>query len=225
MSINLLPQESARDGLRPVAARRNRPCGIDPPRVTVEITETRLLADEVRGSEAPRLRETGHSDRGRRFRHRLCELALSESACPSTSSKSTAAWSATSSAVRATGSLLRALIQLARELGPQGYRRGGRKHQPARLLAEWGCELYQGFLGAGALTQEELMALRRAPAKSRQPERSRRLPSCSPATATRASPRDNWTAPSSRASGVGQSRETIILLSGRSFAAPFSRST
>jgi hypothetical protein len=24
------------------------------------------------------------------------------------------------------------------------------------LLAGWGCDLYQGFLGAGALTQEEL---------------------------------------------------------------------
>jgi EAL domain-containing protein (putative c-di-GMP-specific phosphodiesterase class I) len=24
------------------------------------------------------------------------------------------------------------------------------------LLAEWGCDLYQGFLGAGALTEEEL---------------------------------------------------------------------
>jgi len=26
------------------------------------------------------------------------------------------------------------------------------------LLAEWGCDLYQGFLGAGALTQDELMS-------------------------------------------------------------------
>jgi EAL domain-containing protein (putative c-di-GMP-specific phosphodiesterase class I) len=25
------------------------------------------------------------------------------------------------------------------------------------LLAEWGCDLYQGFLGAGALNHEELM--------------------------------------------------------------------
>jgi EAL domain-containing protein (putative c-di-GMP-specific phosphodiesterase class I) len=24
------------------------------------------------------------------------------------------------------------------------------------LLADWGCDLYQGFLGAGALTHEEL---------------------------------------------------------------------
>jgi hypothetical protein len=26
-----------------------------------------------------------------------------------------------------------------------------------RLLAEWGCNLYQGFLGAGALDEVELM--------------------------------------------------------------------
>jgi EAL domain-containing protein (putative c-di-GMP-specific phosphodiesterase class I) len=25
-----------------------------------------------------------------------------------------------------------------------------------QLLAEWGCDFYQGFLGAGALTHEEL---------------------------------------------------------------------
>jgi EAL domain-containing protein (putative c-di-GMP-specific phosphodiesterase class I) len=25
------------------------------------------------------------------------------------------------------------------------------------LLSEWGCDLYQGFIGAGALTQDELL--------------------------------------------------------------------
>src|SRR5207244_12254681 len=44
----------------------------------------------------------------------------------------------------------------------------------------------------------------------------------SPAAATRARPRESCNAPLRRASAVGQSREMVILLSGLSFAAPFS---
>ena len=48
------------------------------------------------------------------------------------------------------------MIRLARELGLQVVVEGVESTGQLSLLAEWGCDLYQGFLGAGALTHEEL---------------------------------------------------------------------
>jgi EAL domain-containing protein (putative c-di-GMP-specific phosphodiesterase class I) len=48
------------------------------------------------------------------------------------------------------------MIRLARELDLQVVVEGVESTAQLALLAEWGCDLYQGFLGAGALTQEEL---------------------------------------------------------------------
>jgi EAL domain-containing protein (putative c-di-GMP-specific phosphodiesterase class I) len=51
---------------------------------------------------------------------------------------------------------VRALIHLARELELKVVIEGVETTGQLALLAEWGCDLYQGFLGAGPLTQEEL---------------------------------------------------------------------
>ena len=48
------------------------------------------------------------------------------------------------------------MIRLARELGLGVVVEGVESTGQLALLAEWGCDLYQGFLGAGALTHEEL---------------------------------------------------------------------
>ena len=70
--------------------------------------------------------------------------------------------------------VVKAMIRLARELDLAGRRSKASRAPPSwRLLAEWGCDLYQGFLGAGALTQEELCALRRRGAESKRPSRCR----------------------------------------------------
>src|SRR5439155_1500947 len=45
---------------------------------------------------------------------------------------------------------------LARELGLQVVIEGVESTGQLALLADWGCDLYQGFLGAGALSHEEL---------------------------------------------------------------------
>ena len=52
--------------------------------------------------------------------------------------------------------VVRAMIHLARELELSVVVEGVETTGQLDLLAEWGCDLYQGFLGAGALTEEEL---------------------------------------------------------------------
>jgi EAL domain-containing protein (putative c-di-GMP-specific phosphodiesterase class I) len=48
------------------------------------------------------------------------------------------------------------MIRLARELDLKVVVEGVESTEQLALLAEWGCDFYQGFLGAGALTQDEL---------------------------------------------------------------------
>jgi len=48
------------------------------------------------------------------------------------------------------------MIHLARELDLKVVVEGVETTGQLALLAEWGCDLYQGFLGAGALTHDEL---------------------------------------------------------------------
>ena len=52
--------------------------------------------------------------------------------------------------------VVKAMIHLARELDLKVVVEGVETTGQLALLAEWGCDLYQGFLGAGALTHEEL---------------------------------------------------------------------
>ena len=52
--------------------------------------------------------------------------------------------------------VVRAMIHLARELDLKVVVEGVETTGQLALLADWGCDLYQGFLGAGALTEEEL---------------------------------------------------------------------
>jgi EAL domain-containing protein (putative c-di-GMP-specific phosphodiesterase class I) len=48
------------------------------------------------------------------------------------------------------------MILLARELVLKVVVEGVETTGQLALLADWGCDLYQGFLGAGALNHEEL---------------------------------------------------------------------
>jgi EAL domain-containing protein (putative c-di-GMP-specific phosphodiesterase class I) len=53
--------------------------------------------------------------------------------------------------------VVKAMIRLARELDLQVVVEGVENMGQLALLAEWGCDIYQGFLGAGALVHDELM--------------------------------------------------------------------
>ena len=52
--------------------------------------------------------------------------------------------------------VVKAMIRLARELDLKVIVEGVESTAQLALLAEWGCDLYQGFLGAGALDEAEL---------------------------------------------------------------------
>jgi EAL domain-containing protein (putative c-di-GMP-specific phosphodiesterase class I) len=49
------------------------------------------------------------------------------------------------------------LIRLARELDLKVVVEGVESAEQLALLADWDCDLYQGFLGAAALTHDELL--------------------------------------------------------------------
>ena len=53
--------------------------------------------------------------------------------------------------------VVKALISLARDLGLTVLVEGVESTEQLVLLSEWDCDLYQGFVGAGALTQDELL--------------------------------------------------------------------
>lgn len=52
--------------------------------------------------------------------------------------------------------VVRAMISLARELDLKVVAEGVETEHQLALLADWGCDLYQGFLGAGALDEAKL---------------------------------------------------------------------
>ena len=52
--------------------------------------------------------------------------------------------------------VVKAMISMARELGLKVVVEGVESLAQLELLSDWGCDLYQGFLGAGALDEAEL---------------------------------------------------------------------
>ena len=52
--------------------------------------------------------------------------------------------------------VVKAMIAMARELGLKVVVEGVESVAQLDLVAAWGCDLYQGFLGAGALDVAEL---------------------------------------------------------------------
>jgi EAL domain-containing protein (putative c-di-GMP-specific phosphodiesterase class I) len=60
--------------------------------------------------------------------------------------------------------VVKALIHLARELGLQVVSEGVESAEQLELLKEWGCDLYQGFLGSPPLRHDELTRFAGAPA-------------------------------------------------------------
>jgi EAL domain-containing protein (putative c-di-GMP-specific phosphodiesterase class I) len=52
--------------------------------------------------------------------------------------------------------VVKALVSLARELGLTVVVEGVESEEQLTLIREWGCDLYQGFLGSEPLTQHAL---------------------------------------------------------------------
>jgi EAL domain-containing protein (putative c-di-GMP-specific phosphodiesterase class I) len=156
ISLNLLPQDLAREGYEQWLLDEIESAGIDAHRVVVEITESALLIDQPAAAERlTRLRETGVSIAVDDFGTGYASLAYLIS-LPLDMLKIDRGLITHIVGGERDRIVVKALIQLARELGLQVVVEGVESTAQLVLLAEWGCDLYQGFLGAGALSHEEL---------------------------------------------------------------------
>jgi EAL domain-containing protein (putative c-di-GMP-specific phosphodiesterase class I) len=156
VSINILPQDLARAGYEQWLLEEIDAAGISPTRVTVEITETALLAD--RQTIAERLERLRRSGIG----VALDDFGTGYSSMSYLSSLPLDAIKLDRGLIASIGGgekdriVVQSIIRLARELGLRIVVEGVENTGQLALLAEWGCDLYQGFLGAGALDEVEL---------------------------------------------------------------------
>jgi EAL domain-containing protein (putative c-di-GMP-specific phosphodiesterase class I) len=156
LSINLLPEDISREGFDEWLLGEIAAAGIDAARVTAEITESALLVDQQAVAERlARLRDAGVRVAADDFGTGYTSLA-NLTTMPLDMLKIDRGLIADIVGGSRDRIVVRALIQLARELELQVVVEGVESTAQLALLVEWGCDLYQGFLGAGALTHEEL---------------------------------------------------------------------
>ncbi len=156
LSINLLPEDISREGYDQWLLDEIAAAGIDPNRLTVEITESALIVDERSVVERlNRLRAAGVSIAVDDFGTGYANLAYLTS-LPIDMLKIDRGLVADIVGGFRDRIVVKAMIRLAHDLDLKVAVEGVETTDQLSLLAEWGCDLYQGFLGAGALTQEEL---------------------------------------------------------------------
>ena len=156
ISINLLPEDLARSGYEDWLLEEIHGAGIDPERVTVEITENALIADRSGVAERlTRLREAGVSIAVDDFGTGYASLAYLTS-LPLDTLKIDRGLIIDIVGGSRDRIVVKAMIQLARELDLKVVIEGVECTAQLALLADWGCDLYQGFLGSAALDEMEL---------------------------------------------------------------------
>jgi len=156
LSINVLPADISRSGYESWLLDEIAAAGIDPRRITVEITESALLIDQEEvAARLNRLREAGIGIAVDDFGTGYASLAYLTS-LPLDAIKIDRGLVADIVGGERDRIVVKAMIHLARELELKVVVEGVETASQLALLAEWGCDLYQGFLGAGALTHEEL---------------------------------------------------------------------
>jgi EAL domain-containing protein (putative c-di-GMP-specific phosphodiesterase class I) len=157
LSINLLPQEISRPGFDQWLLDEICAVGIDPKRITVEITENALLIGQDAVAERlTRLRDAGIRIAVDDFGTGYASLAYLTT-LPLDVIKIDRGLIADLVGGARAQIVVRAMIRLARELDLQVVVEGVENMGQLALLAGWGCDIYQGFLGAGALAHDELM--------------------------------------------------------------------
>lgn len=156
LSVNVLPADISRSGYETWLLDEIAAAGIDPCRVTAEITESALLIDqEAVATRLTVLREAGVRIAVDDFGTGYTSLAYLTS-LPLDAIKIDRGLVADIVGGERDRIVVKAMIHLARELDLKVVVEGVETTGQLALLAEWDCDLYQGFLGAGALTHEEL---------------------------------------------------------------------
>ncbi len=156
LSLNILPQDLDREGFDTWLLREIVLAELDPCRITAEIIESALLVD--RPAVAARLailREHGVriaiDDFGTGYANLVYLTSL-----PLDAIKIDRAMVADLVGQQRDRIVVKAMMSMARELGLKVVVEGVENVAQLELLAGWGCDLYQGFLGAGALDADEL---------------------------------------------------------------------
>src|SRR6185369_3448394 len=156
LSINILPADISREGYETWLLDEIRAAGIDPKRITAEITESVLLVDQEAVAERLAvLREAGLRIAVDDFGTGYASLAYLTT-LPLDMIKIDRGLISDLVGGERDRIVVKALIHLARELDLNVVVEGVETAAQLALIAECGCDLYQGFLGAGALTYEEL---------------------------------------------------------------------
>ncbi len=156
LSLNILPQDLDRPGFEAWLLEEIALAKLDPRRITAEIIESALLVD--RPAVAARL---GH------LRDHGVQIAVDDfgtgyanlvylTSLPLDAIKIDRAMVADLVGRERDRIVVKAIISMARELGLKVVVEGVESPAQLDLLAGWGCDLYQGCLGAGALDVAEL---------------------------------------------------------------------
>ena len=156
LSLNILPQDLDRIGFESWLIDEIASAGLDPRRITAEMVESALLSD--RPAVAARLgflRDHGVQiaidDFGTGYANLVYLTSL-----PLDAIKIDRAMVADLVGQERDRIVVKAMISMARELGLKVVVEGVESIAQLDLIAAWGCDLYQGFLGAGALDIAEL---------------------------------------------------------------------
>jgi len=156
LSLNILPQDLDRTGFETWLIEEIALAGLDPRRITAEIIESALLSD--RPAVAARLGflrdhgvEIAIDDFGTGYANLVYLTSL-----PLDAIKIDRAMVADLVGQERDRIVVKAMISMARELGLKIVVEGVESVAQLDLIAAWGCDLYQGFLGAGALDVAEL---------------------------------------------------------------------
>ena len=156
ISINLLPADISREGYERWLLDEIDAAAIDPARITLEITESALLDDrESVAARLATLREAGLRIAVDDFGTGYASLAYLTS-LPLDMLKIDRGLIGEIVGREKDRIVVKALIHLARELGLQVVVEGVETAEQLELLREWGCDLYQGFLGSRPLSHEDL---------------------------------------------------------------------
>ncbi len=156
ISINLLPDEIVQEGYVQWFLDEIETAGIDPKRVTIEITENVLLSDlDAVAKNLEKIREAGIKVALDDFGTGYASFAYLGS-LPLDALKIDRGLIDKISTSERDRIVVRSIFSLARDLGLTIVVEGVECTTQLVLLADWGCDLYQGFLGAGALDEMEL---------------------------------------------------------------------
>lgn len=156
LSINLLPQDICRDGYESWLLDEIEEAGVDPRQVTLELTESALLDDHrTVARKLSLLREAGLRIAVDDFGTGYASLAYLIS-LPLDIVKIDRVLVANIVRGERDRIVMQAVIRLAHDLGLKVLVEGVEDAAQLDLLAEWGCDHYQGFLAASALDEFEL---------------------------------------------------------------------